>query len=102
MEVCNIFLAPLAGGQRAYVMARCASVHLCVNFFLNILSETTNPILMKLHRNVPAMVLFRISRKNLIPSKTLVAMATKLKKTLISLKIFLSETIRVRATKFDM
>ena len=95
------FLAPLALGQQAYVMARCPS---CVcpsiralTFSLNIFfSETTCRILMKFHRNVPAMVLF-----NLIPSKTLVAMATKLKKIEI-LKIFLSETIRHRATKFGM
>ena len=52
-----------------------------LTFSLNIFfSETTYRILMKFYRNVPAMVLFRISRKNLIPSKTLVAMATKLKK----------------------
>ena len=39
-------------------------------FSLNIFfSETTYRILMKFHRNVPAMVLFRISWKNLIPSK---------------------------------
>ena len=79
------FLAPLAVGQRAYVMARCPScVHPSVHvltFSLNIFfSETTDLILMKFHRNVPGMVLFRISRKNLIPSKTLVCMATKLKK----------------------
>ena len=82
------FLAPLAVGQRAYVMARCPS---CVRpsvrpsvraltFSLNIFfAETTYRILMKFHRNVPTMVLFRISWNNLIPSKTLVAMATKLK-----------------------
>ena len=40
-------------------------------------SETTYPILMKFHRNVPAMVFLE---KNLIPSKTVVAIATKLKK----------------------
>ena len=52
-----------------------------LTFSLNIFfSETTYQILMKFHRNVPAMVLFRISWKNLIQSKTLVAMATKLKK----------------------
>ena len=32
-----------------------------LTFSLNIFSETTNQILMKFHRNVPAMVLFRIS-----------------------------------------
>ena len=37
-------------------------------------------ILMKFNRNeLPAMVLFQISCNNLIPSKTLVVMATKLK-----------------------
>ena len=52
-----------------------------LNFSLNIFfTETTYRILMKFHRNVPAMVLFRISCKHLIPSKTVVAMATKLKK----------------------
>ena len=29
----NMFLAPLAIGQRAYVMARCVFVCPCVNFF---------------------------------------------------------------------
>ena len=64
------FLAPLAIGQTAYVVAWCLScVHLSVSgficvltFILNIFfSETTNPSLMKFHRNVPARVLFRIS-----------------------------------------
>ena len=51
-----------------------------LTFSLNIFfAETTYRILMKFHRNVPTMVLFRISWNNLIPSKTLVAMATKLK-----------------------
>ena len=78
------FLAPLAVGQRAYAMVCCLS---CVRpsvrpltFSLNIFfSETTDWILMKFHRNVPAMVLFRISWNNLILSKPVVAMATKLK-----------------------
>ena len=51
----EVFLAPLAVGQRAYVMVR------ALTFSLNIFSETTYRILMKFHRNVPAMVLFRIS-----------------------------------------
>ena len=63
------FLSPLAVGQRTYVMVRCLSLHasvrrLCVRaliFSLNVFfSETTYRILMKFHRNVPAMVLFRI------------------------------------------
>ena len=58
------FLATLAVGQRAYVMACCpSSVHASVcalTFSLNIFfSETTYRILMKFHRNVPAMVLFK-------------------------------------------
>ena len=60
------FLAPLAVGQRAYVMVRCPS---CVRpsvraltFSLNIFfAETTYRILMKFHRNVPTMVFLRIS-----------------------------------------
>ena len=63
------FLAPLAIGQRGYVIARCPScAHACVRapvraltFPLNIFSETTYRISMKFHRNVSAMVLFRIS-----------------------------------------
>ena len=63
------FLAPLALGQRAYVMVRCPPcICLCVHpsvraltFSLNIFSETTYQILMKFHSNVRAMVLFRIS-----------------------------------------
>ena len=70
LRLCNAksetFLAPLAVGQRAYVMVRCPS---CVRpsvraltFSLNIFfAETTYRILMKFHRNVPTMVLFRIS-----------------------------------------
>ena len=61
----TVFLAPLAIGQRAYVMACCPScIHPSVcalTFSLNIFfSETTDWILMKFHRNFPAMVLFRI------------------------------------------
>ena len=56
------FLAPLAVGQRAYVMACCPSCVRALTFSLNIFfSETTYRILIKFHRNVPAMVLFKIS-----------------------------------------
>ena len=60
------FLTPLALGQRAYVMVCCPSCvrpSVCaLTFSLNIFfSKTTYRILMKFHRNVPAMVLFRIS-----------------------------------------
>ena len=56
-----LFLAPLAVGQRAHVIVRCASVR-ALTFPLNIFfTETIYRILMKFHRNVPTMVLFRIS-----------------------------------------
>ena len=75
------------------------SMHLSVRaltFSLKIFfSETTHWILMKFHRNGPAMVLFRIFfLNNLIPSRTLVTMATILNFFFKSLNIFLSETIR--------
>ena len=58
----GFFLAPLAVGQRAYVMVRCPSCVRPLTFSLNIFfAETTYRILMKFHRNVPTMVLFRIS-----------------------------------------
>ena len=60
----------------------CHGLSVCaLTFSLNIFfSETTYRILMKFHRNVLAIVLFRIFWKNLIPSETRVAIATKLKK----------------------
>ena len=94
-------LAPLALGQRAYFIICCplsvvrVSVR-ALTFSLNIfLSETAYRILMKFHRNFPAMVLFRISSKNLTPSKTLVAVATKLNFFFKSLKIFLSQGLEL-------
>ena len=72
----NSFLVPLAIGQQAYVMVHCESVRLAIRlcvwlsscasvlaltFSLNIFSETIYQILMKFHRNVPVMILFRIS-----------------------------------------
>ena len=51
----------------------CRAVH-ALTFILNIISETTQQILTKLHRNGADMALFRM-----IPVKPLVAMATKLK-----------------------
>jgi hypothetical protein len=41
--------------------------------------NTTKPISSKLHRNVPLVVTFKICSKNLIPYRTLVAMATERK-----------------------
>ena len=55
---------------------------------LNIFSsQTAGPIWMKLGRNVPWEVLFKNCSQNMIPSKTLVAMATKLNFLSNSLKI---------------
>ena len=76
--------ASLCHGPLSVVrLAVCLSVRASVcalTFSLNIFfAETTYRILMKFLRNVPTMVLFRISWNNLILSKTLVAMATKLK-----------------------
>ena len=55
MEMFTHFLAPLAVGQRAYVMARCASMRPCfhaLTFSLNIfLSETTYQILILKWKN---------------------------------------------------
>ena len=77
----DYFLAPLAVGQRAYVMVRCPScVRPSVNFFFkhllrrNYLSDF-DEISQKCSHHGP----LQISWNNLIPSKTLVAMATKLK-----------------------
>ena len=82
------------------------SVHLSVRgftFSLNIFfSETTYRILMKFHRNVSGMVLFRISWKNSDSFKNSCCHGNKTEIVLKSLKIFLSETIRVRATKFGI
>ena len=53
---------------------------LVLTFILNVFfSETTRPVSMKFYRNDHTMVLFKISWKNLISSKTLVAMAKNLK-----------------------
>ena len=57
---------------------------------------------MKFHRNVPAMVLFRIFMKKFDSVKNCGCHGNKTEKNLKTLKIFLSETIRVRATKFGM
>ena len=97
---CYVTVIFIATGQQAYVMALCTScdsVHLSVHATHILFSETSHPIFKKLHRNDPVLVLFEIPLGNFIPSKSLVAMATKL-----SLKIFLSETIRPRATEYGM
>ena len=102
-----LFLAPLAIGQQAYVMVCCpsgvrASVR-ALTFSLNsFFSETTYRILMKFHRNVPAMGLFRIFFKKFDSVKNCGCHGNKTEKNLKTSKIFLSETITVRATKFGM
>ena len=50
-------------------------------------SETLGPILIKLHRDVPWMVLYHYCSKNSIPWRTLVAMATERKNFKNLLKI---------------
>ena len=71
-----------------------------LTFSLNIFfSETTYGILMKFHRNVPAMVLFL---KKFDSVKNCGCHGNKTEKNLKTLKIFLSETMRPRATKFGM
>ena len=65
----------LGGGFMSWPCVCHGSVHL--SFILNIFfSETTCWILTKHHRNDSGMALFRNSLKNLIPIKTLVALAT--------------------------
>ena len=53
---------------------------------------------MNLYRNNPNVDLFRNSLKNLIPFKTVVAMATVLKNIKTILKMSLSKTVRPRLT----
>ena len=73
-------------------VVRCPSS--VVNNFFNIFSsQTAGPIWTKLGRNVPWEVLFKNCSQNLIPSKTLVAMAMKLNFLGNSLKLFSSGTV---------
>ena len=72
-----------------------------LTYISNIFSDTTHPILMKLYRNDPAVAFFRISWKNLIPLKTLVAMATKLK-NIENLRKSSYLKVRPRPTKLGM
>ena len=55
--------------------------------------KSAAPIWTKLGRNVPCDVLFKICSQNLIPSKTLVAMATKWNFLSNALKFFSSGNI---------
>ena len=68
---------------------RRASLTISLNIFS---SQTVGPIWTKLGRNISWEVLFKTCSQNLIPSKTLVAMATKLNFLSISLKFFSSGT----------
>ena len=63
-----------------------------------IISETNKLILMNLHRNDPNLDFFQNSSKNLIPFKTVVAMATVLKNIKTILRMSLSKTVRPRLT----
>ena len=92
------FLAPLAVGQRAYVMVRCPSVHLCVNFFFKHLLWNYLSDFYEISQNGP--------RQNFLKEfdsvKNCGFHGNKTEKILKTLKIFLSETIRVRDTKFGI
>ena len=102
------FLAPLAVGQRAYVMAcYLASIHLCVclcvNFFFKHLlhwnySSDFDEISQKCSCHGPLQNLL----KEFDSFKNCGCHGNKTEIFLKSLKIFLSETIRPRATKFGM
>ena len=66
-----IVLPKIVASKASELMSWSVVRRACVRaltYNLNIFfSETTELILMQYHRNVPAMVLFRIFRKNLIP-----------------------------------
>ena len=92
------FLAHLSieGSRGAFRMVMCsssvlrrASSPISLNIFS---SQNAGPIWTKLGRNVPWEVLFKNYSQYLIPSKTLVAMATKWNFLSNSLKIFSSGT----------
>ena len=88
-----LFLAQLSTtcSRGAFSVVMCPSSVNTIS--LNIFSSETDwPIWTKLGRNVPWEVLFKNCSQNLIPSKTLVAIATKLNFLCNSLKIFSSET----------
>ena len=69
--------AGLCHGQVSFLCS-CVSPCMCELLFQTS-SETTHAIFMKLHKNDPVMVFFRISGKNFILSKNLIAMAKKKK-----------------------
>ena len=99
LSVCQVFVPFLAHlsttcSRGAFRVVRCSSVcRASSTISLNIFSfQTAGPIWTKRGRNVPWEVLFKKYSQNLIPSKTLVAMATKLNFLSNSLKIFFSET----------
>ena len=66
MIVNPMIVAPKASELMSWSVV-CRACVCAFTFSLNIfMSETTKPILMKYHRNVPAMVLFRIFLNNFI------------------------------------
>ena len=67
--------------------------HASSTISLNIFSQTAGPIWTKLGRNVPWEFLFKICSHNLILSKTVVALATKLNFLSNLLNIFSSGTV---------
>ena len=103
----HFLLAPLAVGQRAYVMVRCASVRPsicpCVNIFFkhlllwNYLSDF-DEISQKCSWHSPLQNLL----KKFESFKNYGCHGNKIEKKMKTLKIFLSETMWPRATKFGM
>ena len=97
IDIC-IFLAHLSRtcSRGAFRVVMCLSSIVCrasSTISLNIFSsQTAGPIWTKLGRNVLWEVLFKKWSQKLIPSKTLVAMATKWNFLSNSLKIFYSGT----------
>ena len=97
------FLAPLAVGQRAYVMVCCPSCVCALTFSLNIFfSETTYRTFYEILQKCSCHGPLQNFLKKFDSVKNCGCHGNKTEKNLKSLKIFLSETIRVRATKFGM
>ena len=71
----RVLMCPSSVVCRPSSVVRRASSTISLNIFS---SQTAGPIWTKLGRNVPLKVFFKTCPQNWIPSKTLVAMATKL------------------------
>ena len=98
------FLAPLAIGQRAYVMVCCSPcVRLCVNFFFKHLLWNSLSDFDEISQKSSWYGPFQnFLKKNWFRQKLWLPWQQNWKKKMKTLKTFLSETIRIRATKFGM